>query len=375
MLHSVRPPELPWFWNHISCSPEAFEGYLIYLKDRKYNTVLLPDVVAHIHGEKELPPNSIALTFDDGYLDNWTIAAPLLREYGFRGTVFVNPSFVDPRDIIREQVPPSETEEVGRELVDGFMSWPEMREAMDAGVLDVQSHGMTHTWYPSSEEIIDFHRPGDRYPWLAWNAFPDRRYLWLTEDQSQLVPYGAPIYLHEKSFIARRYFESDELTPILAEFVEKNGGERFFQCANWREVLLEQVALADAEGCYETEDEYRDRVEWELTASRDEISQRLNKEVNIVCWPGGGQTDVTHEIAQKVGYIGWTVRGTENAFGCRPTPEIGRISIPVPSFGRTNSHLNSLIFAYMVEGYRGSFGWKHAKWLARRLTWLTGWKV
>ena len=43
----------------------------------------------------------IVLTFDDGYLDNWVFAYPLLEKYNLRGTIFVNPEFVDPSLEIR----------------------------------------------------------------------------------------------------------------------------------------------------------------------------------------------------------------------------------------------------------------------------------
>jgi len=241
MFHSVRPHSLPWFWTHLSHPPSVFETYLVYLKSKGYRTVLLPDVIRHIRGDQSLPDRSIALTFDDGYLDNWTIAAPLLKKYGFCGTVFVNPEFVDPRDIIRKQVSATNPSEVTREQVDGFMSWSELKLAQVSGVLDVQSHAMTHTWYFKNDTIIDFHHPGDSYPWLAWNAFPERKHLWLAEDQSEFVDFGVPIYSHEKSFIVRRYFEPKEINDRLAQFVRNNGGATFFQQQYWREILRNEA--------------------------------------------------------------------------------------------------------------------------------------
>jgi peptidoglycan/xylan/chitin deacetylase (PgdA/CDA1 family) len=366
MFHTVRPKTLPWFWSFLSCPPGLFESYLKYLKWHGYETPPLLDIVAHIDGTKSLPERSIMLTFDDGYLDNWTIAAPLLKKYGFTGTVFVNPEFVDPRGLVRRQVTPGDWSSVTRDLVDGFMSWEELRNAQSSGVLDVQSHGMSHTWYPVSNKIIDFHHPGDRYPWLAWNAHPERKHLWLAEDQSDLVDYGTPVYAHEKSFIARRYFEPVELQQRLVILVQENGKKVFFERPDWRDILSTEAAKIDATGRYESEEEYKERIIWELRTSKEEISRQLSKPVEIICWPGGGHNEVTCEAARQVGYKGWTVHKIPNIPG-RGTPDIGRISVPVLNAGCASSILNKLIFVYQVEGYRNSVGWRQAKWLIRRL--------
>jgi peptidoglycan/xylan/chitin deacetylase (PgdA/CDA1 family) len=45
--------------------------------------------------EGTLTPRCVCVTFDDGYSDNLTVAAPLLEEYGIPATVFVAPGFLD----------------------------------------------------------------------------------------------------------------------------------------------------------------------------------------------------------------------------------------------------------------------------------------
>jgi peptidoglycan/xylan/chitin deacetylase (PgdA/CDA1 family) len=64
------------------------------------------------------------LTFDDGYLDNYTAAFPLLQEYGFKATFFVVTDFVD----------------LGRE---GYMTWAMIEELSRAGHR-IESHSRTH---------------------------------------------------------------------------------------------------------------------------------------------------------------------------------------------------------------------------------------
>lgn len=328
--------------------------------------MFLPEALRHIHGKGKLPDQPVALTFDDGYLDNWTVVAPLLDKYGFCGTIFVNPEFVDPRDVVRRQVNNSQWAHISRELVDGYMSWEELRRAQQSGIFDIQSHGMTHTWYFSSDKIIDFHHPGDRYPWLAWNARPGRKYLWLAEDQSTFVDFGVPVYAHGKSLIVRRYYEPEEMNVHLARFVKENGGDEFFMKPDWRSSLFTEVSKVDFEGRYETEEERRTRVHWELGASKEEISSKMDKPVEIMCWPGGGKTDLTFEVARQVGYKGWIISGLPNK-PIRRTPGIGRTSIPNFDVGPLTSFVNKLIFVYKVKVNGNAGCWPQVGWIVRKL--------
>lgn len=53
------------------------------------------DEAVELFKEKSLPPRAACITFDDGYLDNYTNALPILKEYGLPFTVFVATDFMD----------------------------------------------------------------------------------------------------------------------------------------------------------------------------------------------------------------------------------------------------------------------------------------
>jgi len=72
----------------ITVSPANFEAQLNYLK-KTGRLIALPELVAGIH-KKYIKPNSIALTFDDGYLNNFLTAKPLLEHYQIPATFFVS---------------------------------------------------------------------------------------------------------------------------------------------------------------------------------------------------------------------------------------------------------------------------------------------
>jgi len=85
---------VPWMWSELSESVDTFEKVLTGLVKQGFRTVSLQDLYDHMSGVRRCPANSIVLTFDDGYLDNWVNAVPLLRKHGMRGTVYVTPEFV-----------------------------------------------------------------------------------------------------------------------------------------------------------------------------------------------------------------------------------------------------------------------------------------
>ncbi len=106
------------------------------------------------------------------------------------------------------------------------------------GVMDIQSHGMTHTWYFSGPDIIDFRHPGDPYVWMNWNGDLRRKHEYLTENQRDLVEFGSPVYQHEKSLKARQYHPDRSLGETLIRYVNSKGGEKFFEDHSWREELF-----------------------------------------------------------------------------------------------------------------------------------------
>mgnify|MGYP001561633691 FL=1 len=60
--------------SRLGVSPETFERQMRFLRERKYNIVSLEELTDLIKNKKKIPPMSVAVTFDDGYLDNYTHA-------------------------------------------------------------------------------------------------------------------------------------------------------------------------------------------------------------------------------------------------------------------------------------------------------------
>lgn len=79
-----------------SVSPETFREHLEYLS--KHHVVIpLADMVTALSNNQPLPDKAVSITFDDGHLDILQQGHPLLKEFNFPYTIFVNPELVGVR--------------------------------------------------------------------------------------------------------------------------------------------------------------------------------------------------------------------------------------------------------------------------------------
>jgi peptidoglycan/xylan/chitin deacetylase (PgdA/CDA1 family) len=76
-----------------SISPSTFEAIIAFFSER-FHALSLPDLVAHLADGESLPPNTFAVTFDDGFLDTWSVAKPILESYEVPATVYVTTGYV-----------------------------------------------------------------------------------------------------------------------------------------------------------------------------------------------------------------------------------------------------------------------------------------
>lgn len=93
-------------YHALSISPRDFEEQMAYLAQNGFTTITPDDLMAYLNHNKVLPAKPILITFDDGYLDNYTNAYPILKKYGFTATIFLVTNLVghDERYMTWEQV-------------------------------------------------------------------------------------------------------------------------------------------------------------------------------------------------------------------------------------------------------------------------------
>lgn len=64
-----------------------FRKQIEFIKE-SFHVMTMEQVIEAVKGGAELPENAMLLTFDDGYADNYTVAFPILEEYGLQGSFF-----------------------------------------------------------------------------------------------------------------------------------------------------------------------------------------------------------------------------------------------------------------------------------------------
>lgn len=74
----------------LTISIKHFEQDMEMLAYSGYNTLSLAQIKQHLHGDGvELPSKPLLITFDDGYLDNYTNAFPILQKYAMTASFYI----------------------------------------------------------------------------------------------------------------------------------------------------------------------------------------------------------------------------------------------------------------------------------------------
>ncbi|WP_110953439.1 polysaccharide deacetylase family protein [Anaerosinus massiliensis] len=109
--------------NPLTLSDSEFEAQIKYLAEEGYTTITPEQLSDYLATGKELPPNPILITFDDGYKDNFQVAYPILQKYDFTATIFLISDFVG--------------------TYDRYLTWNQVKE-MSANGFSFQSHTLSH---------------------------------------------------------------------------------------------------------------------------------------------------------------------------------------------------------------------------------------
>jgi peptidoglycan/xylan/chitin deacetylase (PgdA/CDA1 family) len=165
--------------NYLSVTPHHFDSHLAVLRSQGYASGTSADLEALSRGER-LPRRLVFLTFDDGYIDNYIEAWPLLRRHGFTGMIFLAERYLGGCALDWRGV---EDEAMRFPRVMRSMSWAEVEEMAECG-MEFGSHTATHAHLTSlgdeelHQELLDSRRAiSDRlgrcdllaYPYGEWD--------------------------------------------------------------------------------------------------------------------------------------------------------------------------------------------------------------
>jgi peptidoglycan/xylan/chitin deacetylase (PgdA/CDA1 family)/glycosyltransferase involved in cell wall biosynthesis len=91
MYHKI-PTEPLQTKHRIFVTKDRFEEHLRFFRQQQFTPITFLDYLAFANGERPLadfPARPLILTFDDGYLDNYTNLLPLMQQYGYRGVLYL----------------------------------------------------------------------------------------------------------------------------------------------------------------------------------------------------------------------------------------------------------------------------------------------
>ena len=119
-------------YRSLSVAPLDFEAQMVFLCTLGYRGLSMTELLPYLRGERS--GKVFGITFDDGYLNNLTQAAPVLQRLGFSSTCYVISAMLGQTNSWdREKgVPPSE-----------LMSAPHLRQWMAAGQ-EIGAHTRNH---------------------------------------------------------------------------------------------------------------------------------------------------------------------------------------------------------------------------------------
>jgi hypothetical protein len=352
-FHSVAPKKNPtWVRNFLTLDLRYFEDFLKNIRKNGWETIFLNEYYLIKKSGKKPKGKICCITFDDGFIDNYIYAYPLLKKYGLRGTIFVNPEFID----LRREVAMT-LEDVWANRADlsdiekwGYLVWDELRLMQQSNVMDIQSHTMTHTKLFISDEIVSFHRPGADCLYPIGNIFPERKPYCINDKEfERLIPYGTPFFKSTSAVIARQVIICKEFDHLISEMLsdiqweQSDSNEKAFnvirsEYMNWKSKnkIIESI---------ETTQEYEKRLYSEIVQSKTTIEKELKKKVEFLCWPHGENNEFVHQFAINNGYLA-TTTGSKQKITASPN----RIPIRT-SIGVVN---NSLFLTNMKTRYRMS---------------------
>jgi hypothetical protein len=218
MYHSINDHPADHPLGFLAFSTLEFRQHLRSFGRAGYRLVTLSELWDEVGSGALKGPRLAVLTFDDGFLDNYLVAADILDEVGAKATVFVNPGHIS-------EGPP-------RTLADapnawGTLNYAELGEMESTGLFDIQSHTMTHEFIFRSDKLIDLYTPDkfDRYYWLAWMLDPTSRIEWNgnVRRYATIIPSGYPVFEFDRYLSSPRFVPSFRFTQNCVDLFSEKG--------------------------------------------------------------------------------------------------------------------------------------------------------
>lgn len=275
----------PWFlYHHIGeagVPTDWFEEHLKNIWFLNMKTLTNREMLESLDKHGKLPKNSVALTFDDGYYDNYRHAFPLLKKYKMKATLYLNTAYVE--------------NEENRAFT--YLSWKEIEEMSSSGVFDIQLHSHRHM-------PIFVNTSFDRV--VTSDNLLDRDIQHLYGGNAQI---GFPIFGKRGEFSS-----TGVIVPLEAADKFKNFYENLSDEEKGNKQLIQDFINSELHKdlIFETLDSAKTRVLEDLNTNISLIEKHTGYKPNFFCWPWGHKSPEFIAILKSAGIKGFvtTRKGT-----------------------------------------------------------------
>ncbi len=301
--------EVPVFVFH-AVEPTRLEAKFLYLQTNNYRTLDADELEAACR-EGVRKGREVALTFDDATWTFWAYAFPLLKKYGLRSVLFAIPGIVPddstPYPNLEDVCAGRRTEEEleGRGKIQPLCTWRELSIMHESGIVDVQSHSLTHARVPVSSHLVDFLHPDFDTDFYG-NVNVPISSLDIPEKPERKLRLGAPVFESAPHMACRpRFREAPELVERMLGYVDKRGSGAFFRRPSWRKELANFFRRwpAGRLGSFQTLPDMKAAARRELEESKKILEERLaGKEIRHFCYPWFTASDMADRLTAQAGY-------------------------------------------------------------------------
>lgn len=115
---------------NFTVTPKQFEDQMAYLAKNDFKVVSLDQLMKYREAGF-IPEKTVAITFDDGYQDNYTQAFPILKKYNFPATIFLTTSDLGQIRVVRE-------------VSFKILSPEELKTLESSGIISIEAHTVSH---------------------------------------------------------------------------------------------------------------------------------------------------------------------------------------------------------------------------------------
>ncbi|MDB5274132.1 MAG: hypothetical protein JWO58_2499 [Chitinophagaceae bacterium] len=319
LYHQVNPL--------INVTPALFEEHLQYIASR-YETLTYTEAYDVVKQQGKLSSNSLLITFDDGYYDNYKIVFPLLKKYNLKATFFINTLFIStaPRteDIAFEKGEDTNIKALLKYYASGdgtstqYMTAVEIQEMQASGLCDFQAHTHTHAPVFVSDELIGFRGAAHH------DSSPVHLYHGKVEE-------GYPVFKSRSTMTAPGYQLDVQRAKAFAETWK----------TNWKG-LAKAEALKEAKAYLQkhpvlkaySEEEARQRVIKEIQTNQEQLQQITGKPIIFFAWTWGHQSAWGRKIMCQQGIVGF-ISTRKGGIGLKPDwMNLKRVELRDPSMGK-----------------------------------------